>query len=84
MGNRFVCLKERKIRNFILLQIFFNGMVAILTLFVNTFLLKSYGSSSKQVLLYNLVQAIVQPIAMLTSFAIVRKKSHLFVQRIFR
>ena len=78
----FRALKESKIRNFVLLQVFFNGMVAILTLFVNTFLLKSYGSSSKEVLFYNLIQAVSQPIAMLTSFAISRKKSHLFTQRI--
>ena len=57
-------------------------MVAILTLFVNTFLLKSYGNSSKEVLFYNLIQALAQPIAMLTSFAISRRKTHLFTQRI--
>ena len=72
--TRFSCLKESKIRNFVLLQVFYNGMVAILTLFVNTFLLKSYGSSSKEVLFYNLVQAIAQPIAMLTSFGYYVKK----------
>lgn len=80
--TRFSCLKESKIRNFVLLQVFYNGMVAILTLFVNTFLLKSYGSSSKEVLFYNLVQAIAQPIAMLTSFWVLRKKSYLFTQRL--
>ena len=80
--TKFGALKESKVRNFVLLLVFFNGMVAILTLFVNTFLLKSYGNSSKEVLFYNLIQAGSQPIAMLTSFAISRKKSHLFTQRI--
>ncbi len=74
-------LGDGKVRNFVLLQVFYNGMVAILTLFVNTFLLKSYGSSSKEVLFYNLIQAVAQPIAMITSFALSRKKSYLFTQR---
>lgn len=81
LKKKFGTLSDRKVRNFVLLQVFYNGIVTILTLFVNTFLLKSYGSSSPQVIFYNLIQAIVTPVAMITSFALSRKKSFLFTQR---
>ena len=81
LKENFRSLSDKKVRNFVLLQIFYNGMVAILTLFINTFLLQSYGSSSPEVLFYNLIQAIVTPVAMITSFTLSRKKSFLFTQR---
>ena len=81
LKENFRSISDRKVRNFVFLQIFYNGMVAILTLFINTFLLESYGSSSPEVLFYNLMQAIVTPIAMITSFSLSRKKSFLFTQR---
>jgi hypothetical protein len=74
-------LKNKKVRNFIILQTLYNGIFAILTLFVNTFLMKAYGTSSKEVIIYVIVQSIVQPIAMITSFSLTRKKGHLFTQR---
>ncbi len=82
LKERFESLSDKNIRAFVFLQIFYNGLVTILTLFVNTFLLKSYGSSSNEVLFYNLIQAIVQPLAMITSFYVSRKKSFLFTQRV--
>jgi len=44
-------------RKFVQLQVLYTGMNAILTLFINTFLLNAYGSFSKQVLLYNMIMA---------------------------
>ena len=81
MLKKFSVLTDKKVKNFIFLQVFYNGMVSILTLFVNVFLIKSFGNSSNQVLYYNLILAITQPIAMITSFAISRRKSYLFTQR---
>ena len=82
MRTRFSVLTDKTIRNFMILQTLYNGLVAILTLFINTFLMKAYGNSSREVLFFNLVQAIVQPLAMITSFSLSRKKSYLFTQRI--
>lgn len=82
LKENFRSISDKKVRNFVFLQIFYNGMVAILTLFINTFLLESYGSASFEVLFYNLIQAIITPVAMITSFALSRKKSFLFTQRI--
>ena len=80
--EKIAVLKDGKIRNFIVLQILFNGLVTILTLFINTFIMKSNGGSSNyEVLLYNLIQAVMQPLAMMTSFLALRKRSYLFVQR---
>ena len=79
--EKFSVLTDKKIRNFILLQTLYNGFVGILTLFINTFIMKAYENSSLEVLFYNLVQAITQPLAMITSFALSRKKSYLFTQR---
>lgn len=81
LKENFRSISDRKVRNFVFLQIFYNGMVAILTLFINTFLLESYGSASFEVLFYNLIQAIITPVAMITSFALSRKKSFIFTQR---
>lgn len=82
LSNRLKVLKDEKIRNFIILQTLYSGMVVILTLFVNTFLMKAYGTSSKEVMFYNIIQAVTQPVAMITSFSLSRKKSCLFTQRI--
>lgn len=69
-------------RQFVQLQTFFTGMSAILTLFVNTFLLNAFGSFSVQVLLYNAVLALVQPVAMLTALWLARRRGVLFTQRV--
>ena len=61
--------RQRKLtqdaRSFVRFQVMFSGMSAILTLFVNTFLLSAFGSYSLQVLLYNIILAAVQPAAMI-------------------
>ena len=64
------------------LQVLFTGMNAILILFLNTFLLNSYGSTSKEVILYNVIMALVQPIAMITAMKITEKWDALLTQRI--
>lgn len=72
----------QKARTFIQLQAFFGGMTAILTLFVNTFLLNAFGSFSAEVLLYNGIMALVQPIAMFTALWVTSRKNALVAQRI--
>ena len=69
-------------KKFIQLQVLFNGMGAILTLFINTFLLNAYGSFSGEVLLYNGIMALVQPFAMMSALKVVEQKDALFAQRI--
>ena len=71
-----------KARLFIGMQVLFAGVSAILSLFVNTFLLKAYGSFSAEVLIYNAVLALVQPGAMFTALAVARRGGALTVQRI--
>lgn len=82
LTERLKGLADKKVRNFILMQMLYNAMVVILTLFVNTFLMKAYGTSSKEVLFYSIIQSLVQPIAMITSFSVSRKKGCLFTQRV--
>ena len=67
---------------FVQFQVFFSGMSSILALFINTFLLQSFGSFSKEVFLYNIILAVVQPIAMLTAMKLTESKNALFTQRI--
>ena len=69
-------------RKFVQLQVLFTGMNAILTLFVNTFLLNAYGSFSKQVLFYNVIISVVQPFAMIIAMRFTEIKDALFTQRI--
>ena len=69
-------------RTFVGMQILFSGVSAILSLFINTFLLNAYGSFSPEVLLYNAVLALVQPGAMFTALAVARRGGVLVVQRI--
>lgn len=69
-------------KKFIELQVFFTGLTAILSLFVNTFLLNSFGSYSREVLLYNVILAVVQPLAMVTSVFAAKAKNALLTQRI--
>ncbi len=69
-------------RKFVQLQVLYTGMSAILTLFINTFLLNAYGSFSKQVLIYNVVMALVQPAAMIIAMRFTEAKNALFTQRI--
>ena len=69
-------------RKFVQLQVLYTGMNAILTLFINTFLLNAYGSFSKQVLLYNMIMALVQPFAMIIAMKFTEWKEALFTQRI--
>lgn len=73
---------NRDARMFVQLQILFNGMIAVLTLFVNTFLMNVFGTFSKEVLLYNGVSTIVQPLAMLMAIRLNGKKGALFTQRL--
>ena len=80
--EKFACLSDRKVSSFVYLQVFFNGMITILNIFVNTFLLKAYGTSSNEAMIYNIILATVQPIAMCTSFWISRRGGYLLTQRI--
>ena len=64
-------------KKFIQLQVMFAGMNAILTLFINTFLLGFYGSFSKEVLIYNMIMALVQPVAMITALKLTERKNAL-------
>jgi len=72
----------RDAKKFVQLQVLFTGMSAILTLFINTFLLNAYGSFSKEVLLYNAIMAFVQPVAMITAMKLTEYSNALFTQRI--
>lgn len=69
-------------RKFVQLQVLFTGMNAILTLFINTFLLNAYGSFSNQVLLYNVIMALAQPIAMICAIKFTEFKNALLTQRL--
>lgn len=69
-------------KKFIQLQVLFTGMNAILILFINTFLLNSFGSFSKEVLIYNAIMALAQPLAMITSMKLTEYTNALFTQRI--
>ena len=69
-------------KKFVQLQVLFTGMNAILVLFLNTFLLKEYGSTSKEVILYNVIMALVQPIAMITAMMFTEKFHALLTQRV--
>lgn len=69
-------------KKFVQLQVLFTGMNAILVLFLNTFLLKEYGSTSKEVILYNVIMALVQPIAMITAMMFTEKWHALLTQRV--
>lgn len=80
--EKFACLSDRKVSSFVFLQVFFNGMITILNIFVNTFLLKAYGNTSSEVMIYNIILATVQPLAMCTSFWISRRGGYLLTQRI--
>lgn len=73
---------SRETKKFVQLQVLFTGMNAILVLFVNTFLLNAYGSFSKEVILYNVIMALVQPIAMIVAMKFTEMKEALFTQRI--
>ena len=77
--------RQRKLtqdaRSFVRFQVMFSGMSAILTLFVNTFLLSAFGSYSLQVLLYNIILAAVQPAAMILAIRTTQSKHALFTQR---
>lgn len=72
----------RGARRFVQLQVLFNGMNAILTLFLNTFLLNSYGSTSKEIIIYNVIMALMQPAAMITAMIFTEKFHALLTQRI--
>lgn len=67
---------------FIFLQVFYTGITTVVNIFVNTFLLKSMGSTSNQVLFYNLIIAATQPIAMIIAISLAKKGSLLVTQRI--
>lgn len=67
---------------FVQLHVLFGGLVSVLNLFVNTFLLKAYGSFSAEVLLYNGIMAVAQPVAMMTAMKITTMRDALFAQRL--
>ncbi|MBE6591904.1 MAG: MFS transporter [Ruminococcaceae bacterium] len=68
-------------RKFVQLQVFFTGMNAILALFVNVFLLSAFSSTSGEVLLYNAIMALVQPVSMILAMKLEKCKNALYTQR---
>ncbi len=81
MYKRFAVLKEKNIKMFILLQVLYAGITGVLNIFMNTFFMKFLGSTSNEILLYNLVMAMVQPFAMITAIKLSTKVAALTVQR---
>lgn len=73
---------KKDTRKFIWLQMQFSGISVILSLFINTFLLNSFGSYSREVLLYNVILSVVQPVAMVTAILMTNAKHALYTQRI--
>ena len=69
-------LKESPLRfradtwRYMLLRIVFSAMSVILSLFLNTFLLKSYGSFSKELISYQIIMRVAQPFGVLTALVI--------------
>lgn len=69
-------------RKFIELQTLFSGFSAVLSLFINTYLLNSFGSYSREVLFYNVILALVQPAAMITALFLTKARHALYTQRV--
>lgn len=82
--NKFAKLfKNKTSAAFIFLQVFYTGITAVVNIFINTFLMKSMGgSTSNQVLIYNLIIALTQPFAMMLAILLAKKTSALISQRI--
>lgn len=70
ISKKFSAFLNGNTGNFLLAQVFFNAMIGVMNIFVNTFLLRAFGSGSAEIFRYNIVLAVVQPLAMLTSFFI--------------
>lgn len=80
---RFLSIRiPRDTRMFVQLQVLFGGLMSVLNLFVNTFLLKAYGSFSAEVLLYNGIMAVAQPVAMITAMKISAARNALLTQKL--
>ena len=75
-------LKEKNMMAFLWLQLLYTGITNVVNIFVNTFLLKSAGASSVEVLLYNLIMALVAPFAMTMAIKISDKTNPLISQRL--
>ena len=58
---------------YMLLRIVFTAGCVILNLFISTFLLKSYGSSSGELIAYNIIMRTVQPFGMFVALVLTRK-----------
>ena len=62
-----------KTLRYMLLRIIFTAGCAILNLFISTFLLKSYGSFSGELITYNLIMRTVQPVGVFVALVLTRK-----------
>lgn len=64
---------ESKTLRYMLRQIIFTASYTILNLFISTFLLKSYGSFSGELITYNLIMRTVQPVGVFVALVLTRK-----------
>ena len=62
-----------KTLRYMLLRIVFTAGCVILNLFISTFLLKSYGSSSGELIAYNIILRTVQPFGVFVALVLTRK-----------
>ncbi len=62
-----------KTLRYMLLRIIFTAGCTILNLFISTFLLKSYGSFSGELITYNLIMRTVQPVGVFVALVLTRK-----------
>ena len=62
-----------KTLRYMLLRIVFTAGCAILNLFISTFLLKSFGSSSGELIAYNIIMRTVQPFGVFVALVLTRK-----------
>lgn len=64
---------ESKTLRYMLLRIIFTAGYSILNLFISTFLLKSYGTFSGELITYSIIMRTVQPIGVFVALVLTRK-----------
>lgn len=60
-------------KRYMLLRIIFSAGCVILNLFISTFLLKSYGSFSRELISYNIILRFFQPVGVFLALVLTRK-----------
>ncbi len=60
-------------KRYMLLRIIFSAGCVILNLFISTFLLKSYGSFSRELISYNIILRFFQPVGVFLALVLARK-----------